>query len=449
MSTQDSFPRVLIFGETFNNTTGGGITLNSLFEDWPIENVFVLTDRFSETSNTKFRYFYQLGDLEQRSLINKIGIKSGFTSQKLLFENSEPINEKSDIKAIPPLKKRIYFKAKNIFIKSLNLLGIYNSFFFLNTSKSLLNWILEIKPDLIYFQPNSILKIKLLLELHNQTKIPYMVHVMDNFFDTFNKSIICKKAENKEIIRTIQNLIDNSDACLAICNEMAKIYEQRYHKHFSSFQHSVNRKFWDLNYKVNENPEKFTILYAGRIGIGTQKSLFLLSDAVAKCNQKYNINIELKIQTTSHVQKTLSRLSKYRYNKVLDPITYIELPKRYSESDLLVLPMDFYKKSFQYIKFSMPTKVPEYLSTGVPILVFAPSQTALYKYAEEAKWAFLHSDPNVDSLTTQLYEIYTNYLKRNEISLIARKVANENHNRTKVKLDFYKLIKCIVSQQSK
>jgi len=111
--------------------------------------------------------------------------------------------------------------------------------------------------------------------------------------------------------------------------------------------------------------------------------------------------------------------------------------------------MDFDKKSFQYIKFSMPTKVPEYLSTGVPILVFAPSQTALYKYAEEAKWAFLHSDPNVDSLTTQLYEIYTNYLKRNEISLIARKVANENHNRTKVKLDFYKLIKCIVSQQSK
>jgi hypothetical protein len=54
--------------------------------------------------------------------------------------------------------------------------------------------------------------------------------------------------------------------------------------------------------------------------------------------------------------------------------------------DILVLPVSFDEHTIQYIRYSMPTKVPAYLAVGTPILVYGPAEVAQVSYAKKAGW---------------------------------------------------------------
>jgi len=101
-NNKNSYPKVLILGETFRFNGGGGITLINLFKDWNPDNLAVVTERINETSfNTGCNKFYRLGHLEIKmpfpfNYINKIQI-SGYCS----------INPHIDISKFKPQKKKI------------------------------------------------------------------------------------------------------------------------------------------------------------------------------------------------------------------------------------------------------------------------------------------------------------------------------------------------------
>ena len=439
MSGKTALPKVLIYGETFKKIGGGGITLNTLFGAWPAANIFMLNDRFAETSEVHFTQYYQIGHLENKSLIHKLGFKTGNKSGPIII-NKIKLEKTITFQGNSLFKSSLYFKLKEIFILILNTLGIYEIFFQQNVSNELLQWIKAIKPDIIYFQPSTIQNIKFLNELHNITKIPYVIHVMDNFLE-INTHIKELKGKNKLLVhQIIEELIKKSNLCLGICDEMSAQYGKRFNRVFYSFQHAVDNKFWYKNYIVRRDPEPFVILYAGRISMGTINSLFLLAKSIDNCNSDHACNFEFQIQTTSLVPNLLRKFSRYKCVNIHNAVPYNSLPERYTDADLLVLPMDFDKKSLNYIKYSMPTKVPEYLISGVPIFVLANEITALYKYAKSENWAFLNATEKGTDIEKLLIEIRNSYSKRVEISEIAKSVGKRNHDINIVRDSFQQLL---------
>jgi len=439
MAQDPTLPKVLIYGETFKNIGGGGITLNTLFGDWQVENIFMLNDRFGETSDAHFTQYYQLGHLENKSFLHKLGFITGNKS------GAHKVHKNKSQRTITTqnnslFKGKIYFKLKDLFISFLNMTGIFDLFFQFKVSQELIQWIKEIKPDIIYFQPSTIENIKFINELHDLTGIPFVIHVMDNFLDI---DILSKKLNTKTASlarQSIEELVKKSNLCLGICEEMCNQYGKRFNRVFYSFQHAVDNKFWFRNYIVRRDPKPFVILYAGRISIGTINSLFLLADSIENCNKNNNCNFEFQIQTTSKVSNLLKKFSKYNCISIHNVLPYEKLPERYTEADLLVLPMDFDEASLNYIKFSMPTKVPEYLISGLPIFVLAHESTALYKYAKYENWAFTNSTANGTDIENLLLEIRNNYNKRVEISEIAKSVGKRNHDINTVRDSFKNLI---------
>ena len=439
MLEKSTLPKVLIYGETFKKFTGGGITLNTLFGDWPLENISLLSDRFGETSEVHFTNYYQLGHLENKSILHKFGLITGnkstsFEIKKTKSENTITTENNS------LFKSELYFKFKNLFISLLNSAGIFDLFFQLQVSDELVAWVKKINPDIIYFQPSTIQNIQFINDLYSRTKIPYVIHVMDNFLEVKN---LTKGLHTKSILsaqNSLEELVRNSNLCMGICEEMCYQYGKSYKREFYPFQHAVNYKFWDKNYIVKEDPKPFKVLYAGRISMGTMDSLFLIANSLDNCNRKYGSNFEFQIQTTSPVPNLLKQFSRYKCVKIFEAVPYNKLPDRYAEVDLLVLPMDFDSDSLTYIKYSMPTKVPEYLISGVPIFVLAHEVTALYKYAKSANWAFINSTENVSDIENLFINIKNDYLKRIEVSKIAKSVGQRNHDINNVRYLFKKMI---------
>ena len=51
-------------------------------------------------------------------------------------------------------------------------------------------------------------------------------------------------------------------------------------------------------------------------------------------------------------------------------------------ADLLYLPLAFGKKSSRISRYSLPTKLPEYLATGKSVFFHAPPESAMFRVAE-------------------------------------------------------------------
>jgi len=88
----------------------------------------------------------------------------------------------------------------------------------------------------------------------------------------------------------------------------------------------------------------------------------------------------------------------------------------------------------------MPTKVPEYMATGIPVLVLADESTALYKYAKNEEWAFLLSNDNEKVIVDILIEIYNNEYLRDQISQKALEIVQKNHDVIRVRSNFKELL---------
>jgi glycosyltransferase involved in cell wall biosynthesis len=84
----------------------------------------------------------------------------------------------------------------------------------------------------------------------------------------------------------------------------------------------------------------------------------------------------------------------------------------------------------------MPTKVPEYMASGTPILVTAPKNTALYKYASSNEWAFILKDNKQESIREKIREIFESSELRGKIAKNAMKVAEKNHIGNTIRANF-------------
>ena len=97
----------------------------------------------------------------------------------------------------------------------------------------------------------------------------------------------------------------------------------------------------------------------------------------------------------------------------------------------------------------MPTKVPEYMISGAPILVFAHESTALYKYASRYNWAFTVHENNTEKLAAALKYIISHPEERKQTAFRAIALAEKNHEKTKVKAQFQAVLINSVSSGNK
>ena len=60
---EKDYPKILIIGQSFNKSSGGGITISNLFQGWPKEKLAVAShvNLISDLDNSVCEQYYQLG----------------------------------------------------------------------------------------------------------------------------------------------------------------------------------------------------------------------------------------------------------------------------------------------------------------------------------------------------------------------------------------------------
>jgi glycosyltransferase involved in cell wall biosynthesis len=225
---------------------------------------------------------------------------------------------------------------------------------------------------------------------------------------------------------------------MGICDKMCREYEARYGLPFVPFHNVVEVAAWEnAAHQDWSAREPFRIIHSGNIGAIAKMQSLLDICRVVRGLHSSGVSIELRIHTL------LAKANLYRSViesppsvTVHDPPENEEFVSLLSDADLLVLPVDFGKKRIARYKYSMPTRVPAYMMSGTPILVYGPPEVAAVEYAQQAGWGYVVPQRDLNALREAITLLVSNTELRKKLGQRAQGLAVQNHDAAKVRETF-------------
>lgn len=414
-------PKILIFGQSFNSNTGGGITLTNLFCDWKKEDLAVLctSHALGNISEGICDNYYFIGSDENSWSFPFKYMQRSSPSGNLAFSKFTNINS-----LIPKSGLRSQI-VNRIFYPFLQWSGLVHVISQISLSADLINWVKSFNPDVLYIQVSTRESLMFGLLLSERLKLPFVVHQMDDWMASIGFNGFMGKYWKNRIEAEFKKLVQNADCCMSISDLMGKDYEMRFGKKFVTFHNPVNLDKWlPVQKQKSDKSKTVTILYAGRTGFGIGSSLKSFASAVELYNLKSKLEVNFVIQTSEE----LSWVRHFKHTFYKELIPYDQLPQLFQNVDLLLLPCDFSGKAIRFLRLSMPTKAPEYMISGTPILVLAPKETAIFQYSKDFEWAFTSDNDGVEHLVKVLKDTLQNEVGKFKITQKAMSLAMDRHS---------------------
>ncbi len=414
-----SFPRVLVISPVkFNQQTGSGVTMGNLFRGWPLDAIAqVHSENWTEPDLTICQRYYHL-PYESIRRPSTSSMMKGALRQTSRFLNH----------------------------KQLTLFGHFAH------TENLLAWVKEFAPDVIYARPLDRPSFSIWLPswLSKQLCIPYITRFLDDWPARHEHDPVWIRRFfwHLFIRRKLTHLLDYAAINVGISDEMCFAFQKRYRSSFLPFHNCVDFDSWVPEKTDYTAKDPFEIVYMGTVK--ADKELQSLQDLSA-------VLLNLSGQGY-HIQFTLYGPEIYeqmisRYLKVEPVIKYggffpaeekFEILKK---ADLLVLPLNFDQQSTTYLGYSFQTKVPEYMASGTPVLVYGPAENPNVRYATLLQWAMVIDQQEKDRLTSVLKQIIANQNLREQLGRRARKLALQNHDATIIRPRFQQLIRNIAARK--
>ena len=405
--------------------------MSNLFYGINPENICVMTSpkQAPKTDKEFCRRIYQLGKEEL-----KIRFPVSLLYPKYESGEVNVSTQSSDIKGKQVNNKRE--KVGSLFLTLAHFFGVYHFLYKLELSEKLRKWIKEFDPDFIYSQLSTRELIHFVGVVANEFKKPLVIHIMDDWPATINKTGIFKRIWDKKIDKEYKSLLKISDERLCISEAMSEEYNKRYGGNWKYFHNPIMHERWiPYQKKTYKAGPIFRILYSGRIGNANINSILALCDLINEL-RKNGLQIELFIYSPEiHLDKFI----KYSNNPGIhlsEPFEHNEMPELFSQFDLLYLPVDFDKFSVKFIKLSIPTKMSAYMISGVPILIHAPGETAIVKFAKRYEAAIISEYDDIASFRETLLELIENEEIRKKAAFNAVKTARDKFDAINVRKDF-------------
>ena len=419
------YPRVLILGESFDQRSGGGITLTNLFRDWPSESLAAAAEDLGSVDWDTCGSYYSLGSDESRyrwplSVMQR-SVASGAVAQ------SRESDQGSGLVGAPSKNRARPAFVRDFVRMGLRLTAADDRFRLLQPSDGFWRWAESFRPDVVYSQLSAMRLMNFVGAVVGRLETPLVIHIMDDWPSTIYHGAVGGGSLRAAADSVFAGLVTDSAGALAISPLMAADYGMRYGRPFRAFHNPVDLGQWRRHAKIDWSVgEPFTILYAGRVGRGNADAVAEVARAVGRLRGLgRNISFALHTQDADEARvRRIGRLDGVQVGRA--DLPYRDVPALLSGADALVLPQDFEGDGLRFTHLSMPTKVPEYMASGAPMLVYAPRGSAVAEYARASQFGLLVDCADFGSLESALERLMDEPQLRESLAKKAMKVSEEH-----------------------
>ena len=225
-------------------------------------------------------------------------------------------------------------------------------------------------------------------------------------------------------------ILRGADRVWAISQEMAELYEERYGIRVQWLPHAIHMD----RYHRQTAPLSGRIVFIGSI-YGTQLDPLQRLARIMDSPDLRHSNLELVLYSDI-ADSTLQRFGLCGPRIVHDYVPSDRIPDVLATADVLFLPFSFQPEQRYIVSTSLPSKLSEYLASGIPILVHAPAYSTVARYAQNKGWGLVVETPDEGQLIEGLNRVIGDVKLRAQLSDAAIRCAIMNHDSVQITKQF-------------
>jgi len=215
------------------------------------------------------------------------------------------------------------------------------------------------------------------LALHKQySKLNLVLYVMDDW-EGHHECHELPYTRRRQ--RLLSEIVQRANVRYAVSREMAAHYEESFGKSWIVVHNGVRTD--SMSHETNGASKPRQVLLAGDVNVFRYDAVIAFAEAIERHNQRNGESIAFTVMGEVAEQHRAS-LSVLRAVRMLSRRSHAECLDAMKAADLLYLPLAFAEKSARISRYSLPTKLPEYLATGKSVFFHAPRESAVFRVAE-------------------------------------------------------------------
>ncbi|MFF5053068.1 glycosyl transferase family 1 [Micromonospora sp. NPDC000663] len=373
MPSVEEFPRVLVVSAAvFDRSTGTGITLSNLFAGWPPDRLAQLyTEDASpgaEVRGTFARFAprnapveYHLFRLRQRT------------------RRADPVGV-GTAEAVDPLPGPVRARLRQQLRAFVDLSPV-------RVPVDVRGWLREQRPDVVYATLGSIRMMRLAVTAAQECDAPLVPHFMDDWPSTLYANGQVLGVPRLAVLAGVREVLRHSSYGMGISEAMAREFERRYGLPFAAFGNCVAPSdFADPDQPPPTRPAggPVELVYVGGLHLDRWRSLRRIGEVVQRLAERgtpARLTVHAPARDLGPYGDVFAGLPAVRMGRSLAPG---EVPGVLRRADVLVHVEAFAEEHRRYTRYSLSTKIPQYLAAGRPVLGFGPAELASMAHLSEA-----------------------------------------------------------------
>lgn len=410
---------VVVLKDIFSDNSSSSLTIRSFLGEWDRNNIYqiVCNDFNSDPSGRVDNHTYHLG--HDAVFVGSWAVNGTRPVTTNVFVPSSIREEK---KQTPSFKSQLRAMVVNLYQElpySIN--------------DDFASWLNEIHVDAIYTEFMDARTMKLVQKLSKRFGANVVPHIMDDWPFVYVPEYPLLSFLKKTFYRRIRCFLRENKYCLCISEAMCDEYRIRYGlDNPVPLMHSVPMHNSDYNVDFTK---KLVLIYAGSLYLERHKSLLMLCKAIKEAKlQNCRLDIYCQSRQWDELKSEFSDFDFVNYGGFVDQTT---LMQHIHNSDILVFIESFNNEMLKFTRFSMSTKIPEYLSSGKSIIAIGNEEQGSIKYLKKNNAAYVITNEDEFADTIDKLKKHDNI---GEILNNANRLFLNNHEQTSQQIKFLNII---------
>jgi glycosyltransferase involved in cell wall biosynthesis len=197
-----------------------------------------------------------------------------------------------------------------------------------------------------------------------------------------------------------------------------------------------------------QSNDSLRIVFAGAIIDAVEDSVRLLAEVIISGKLKEYGLESAKLDLYTCLEEEQKRAWGWDHPDLVinDWVSQDELANVLRRADILFLPFSFSPAARHAVETAFPSKTADYLASGRPILVFAPSYSSLAKYAGREGFAETVIDFSPDALARGIQKITLSDGRAEALVSRALQVFSEHHDIRQQRIQFTDMLNRIAGR---
>lgn len=402
-------PRILIVnGESINSTSPTGITLGTIFGGFPTENLLELCLVAGDAP----------GRVESHTLSGRTEVlrhlgrrlTGGHAVSQQVNDRIRRSEVADDVGAYDSL---MTFK---------QVVNAYLDIGPVRPDRDLVQCAKDFRPDIVYTAGSTVTILRLASLLAQECDAPMLLHHLDNWRESLHAGRFTW-LPRRILRRRIAQIERSSAVVLTVSDKMAEVYQDQASARFLPVMNAVDTaRAAQPAREVGSDGVNF--VYAGGLHLRRYTSLLAVEQALKEARQDGR-DCRFTIYTSAahaHVHEMFDPA----VTTLRPAVTHDEVHDVYASADVLVHAESFDESILPFIRYSISTKISEYMASGRPILCFAPAETALHAYVRDNQVGL--APTTFDELSSGVRRLVSDRRLRDELAANGVTTARARHS---------------------